>query len=149
MGDPELTKRSGAPGSSVAIRPLRVRIGYFAGITSPRRAAIFATVVCVLALSVAVPLRNYMGQRAELAEVHEQQQILADKIGELQRRRDLLSDPHHVQAQARERLRYVRPGEAPYLVQLPPGAVPTAGTGHTEAPRRLWYTELWKAINSE
>jgi len=147
MGDPGLPRRSGVPVGSVATRPLGVRIRYFVGITSPRRAAILAVVVCALALSVAVPLRNYMGQRSELAAVHEQQQILADKIGELQRRRDLLSDPQHVQAQARERLRYVRPGEAPYLVQLPPGAIAAAGTGHAEAPRQLWYTELWKSIN--
>jgi cell division protein FtsB len=147
MGDPGVIKRSGVPGSSVAARPLGVRIGYFVGITSPRRAAILAVVVCALALSVAVPLRNYVGQRSELAAVHEQQQILADKIEELQRRRDLLSDPQHVQAQARERLRYVRPGEAPYLVQLPPGAIAATGTGHAEAPRQLWYAALWKSIN--
>ncbi len=147
MGDPGLTRRSGSLGGSVATRPLGVRIGHFLGITSPRRAAMLAAVVCVLALSVAVPLRNYVGQRAELAAVHEQQHILADKIAELQRRRALLADPQHVQAQARERLRYVRPGEAPYLVQLPPGAPAAAGTGNAEAPRQLWYAELWKSIN--
>lgn len=132
---------------SVETRPLGLRIGHFVGITSPRRAAILAAVVCMLALSVAVPLRNYAGQRSELAAVYEQQHVLADKVAELQRRRDLLADPQHIQAQARERLRYVRPGEAPYLVQLPPGAIAAAGTGHAEAARQLWYAELWKSIN--
>ncbi|MDQ5856094.1 MAG: septum formation initiator family protein, partial [Actinomycetota bacterium] len=119
------------------------------GITSPRRAALLAAVVCVLALSVAVPLRNYVSQRSELAAVHEQQLIMADKVAELERRRALLSDPRHVQAQARERLRYVRPGEAPYVVQLPPGqtAAAVAGIGDTVVPRELWYGRLWKSIN--
>ncbi|HEV7453332.1 MAG TPA: septum formation initiator family protein [Pseudonocardiaceae bacterium] len=147
MGDPG-PRRVGAPGGSAATRPLGVRIGHFLGITSPRRAAILAAVVCGLALSVAVPLRNYVGQRSELAAVHEQQQILTDKVAELQRRRTLLEDTQHIQAQARERLRYVRPGEAPYLVQLPPGAIAAAGTGNAEVARQLWYAELWKSINS-
>ena len=131
------------------MRAAGVRIGYFLGITSPRRVAMLATVVCVLALSVAVPLRNYVGQRSELAAVHEQQQILAGKVAELERRRALLADPQHVEAQARERLQYVRPGEAPYVVQLPPGqtAAGFAGTGSAVVPRQLWYVELWKSIN--
>jgi cell division protein FtsB len=124
-------------------------IGSFVGITSPRRAAMLAAVVCVLALSVAVPLRNYVGQRSELAAVYEQQQVMADKVAELERRRALLADPQHLEAQARERLRYVRPGEVPYVVQLPAGgtAAGVAGTGNAVAPRQLWYAELWKSIN--
>ncbi|MGB8963138.1 MAG: septum formation initiator family protein [Pseudonocardiaceae bacterium] len=132
-------------------RPLAVRIGHTVGITSPRRAVLLAALVCVLVLSVAVPLRNYLGQRAELAAVHERQQILTDKITELERRRSLLSDPYHIETQARERLRYILPGEAPYLVQLPPGAIvagSTDGTGMVQASGQPWYGQLWKSINS-
>jgi cell division protein FtsB len=132
----------------VSPRPLGVRIGYAVGVTSPRRAALLAALVCVLMLSVSVPLRNYLGQRAELAAVYEQQHILADKIAELARRRGLLSDPAHLETQARERLRYVRPGEAPYLVQLPPGGTVAAGTGSVQASTQPWYGQLWKSINN-
>jgi cell division protein FtsB len=125
-----------------------VRIGYAVGVTSSRRAALLAALLCVLMLSVAVPLRNYVGQRAELAAVHEQQQILTDKIAELERRRGLLSDPRHIETQARERLRYVLPGEAPYLVQLPPGTIATGATGTVVASAQPWYGQLWKTINS-
>jgi cell division protein FtsB len=121
------------------------------GITTGRRAALLAALVCVLMLSVSVPLRNYVGQRAELAAVYEQQQILADKIAELERRRGLLADPQHIETQARERLRYVLPGEAPYLVQLPPGTVATdsaGGTGTVHSSVQPWYGQLWKSINS-
>jgi cell division protein FtsB len=108
-----------------------------------------AVVVCVLVLSMAVPLRNYLGQRAELAAVHEQQHILADKISELERRRGLLTDPAYTETQARERLRYVHPGEIPYLVQLPPGGTvaTTTTVGGVQAPQQLWYDQLWKSIN--
>jgi cell division protein FtsB len=125
-----------------------VRIGYALGVTSPRRAALLAALVCVLVLSVAVPLRNYLGQRAELAAVYEQQHILADKIAELARRRGLLADPEHVETQARERLRYVLPGEAPYLVQLPPGTTVAVGTGGVQASTQPWYGQLWKSISN-
>ncbi|PZS40472.1 MAG: hypothetical protein DLM62_02710 [Pseudonocardiales bacterium] len=151
MGGAGPTRRSGMSQDTMAPRPLATRIGYAAGITTGRRAALLAALVCVLMLSVAVPLRNYVGQRAELAAVYEQQHILADKIAELERRRGLLADPQHIETQARERLRYVLPGEAPYLVQLPPGTIAAGGAGGTgtigsSAPP--WYGQLWKSINS-
>jgi hypothetical protein len=43
-------------------------------------------------------------------------------------------------------LRYVRPGEAPYVVQLPPGQT-AAAVADTVVPRELWYGRLWKSIN--
>ena len=122
-----------------------VRIGHALGVTSPRRAAVLAVVVGAMALSVAVPLRNYVSQRSELATVHEQQQIRADQVVELERRRALLADPRHIEAQARERLRYVRPGETPYVVQLPappPGPSP-GGAGNSDGP---WFKRLWESI---
>ncbi|MGH3788185.1 MAG: FtsB family cell division protein [Pseudonocardiaceae bacterium] len=146
MGDAGPIGGNGTPARSVPTHPLAVRLGSAMGITSPRRAALLAVVVCVLVLSVAVPLRNYVGQRAELATVYGQQHILADKIAELERRRDLLADPQQVETQARERLRYVHPGEIPYLVQLPPGMA-AADAGRVQAPKQPWYSGLWKSIN--
>jgi cell division protein FtsB len=137
----------GAPSDRAPIRPLGVRIGYAVGVTSGRRAALLAAVICVLILSVAVPLRNYVSQRAELSAVYEQQHMLAEKIAELERRRVLLADPEHIETQARERLRYVRPGEAPYLVQLPPGAA-AAVAGGVQASAPTWSTQLWNSINN-
>ena len=46
------------------------------GLSSTKRAAVLAVVVCALALTVAVPLRNYVAQRQELAAVTEQQREL-------------------------------------------------------------------------
>ncbi|MGQ0775719.1 MAG: FtsB family cell division protein [Pseudonocardiales bacterium] len=118
--------------------------GHAFGITSPRRAAMLALVVCALMLSVAVPLRNYVSQRNELAAVHEQQEILTDQVAELERRRALLADPRHIEAQARERLRYVQPGQTPYVVQLPASATEPS-TGDV-APDESWFTRLWESI---
>lgn len=145
-----MARPQGGPGRSVRPRPLGVRIGDALGVTSSRRAALLGAVVCVLVLSVTVPLRNYLGQRAELAGVEAQQHILVDRVAELERRRSLLADPDNVQTQARERLRYVFPGETPYVVQLPgqlPQGVPDAGNSTIKAPPQLWYSQLWKSVN--
>jgi len=113
------------------------------GLSSTRRAALLAVVVCALALSVAVPLRNYVLQRQELAAVTERQRVLAEEVARLTLDRDRLADPAETQAQARTRLGYVNPGEIPYVVQLP-GQV---GTGRVaELGDAPWYARLWSEV---
>jgi cell division protein FtsB len=114
------------------------------GVSSTRRAAVLALVICALALTVAVPLRNYVAQRQELAAVTKQQQALAAEVDELSRERARLSDPAEVEAQARTRLGYVLPGEVPYVVQLPTAPNPAAADeGRAGTP---WYQRLWREV---
>jgi len=123
--------RPGRPGETRdGSRPVRGRggSGWKFGPASTRRAVILALVVCALALSVAVPLRNYLGQRSELAEMQQQQQRLREQVDELERRKAELQDPAQVEAEARRRLRYVHPGETPYIVQLPEASPPPTPT---------------------
>jgi cell division protein FtsB len=113
------------------------------GLSSTRRAAILALVVCALALTIVVPLRNYVSQRQELASVTQRQEALASDVAELQAERARLSDPAEVEAQARSRLGYVAPGEVPYVVQLP--TPPTAATAPAGGGA-LWYRTLWRQV---
>jgi cell division protein FtsB len=114
------------------------------GLSSTRRAAVLALVVCALALTVAVPLRNYVAQRQELAAVTKQQQALSAEVDELSKERARLSDPAEVAAQARTRLGYVMPGEVPYVVQLPSGPGQGGlGEGGDGTP---WYHQLWREV---
>ncbi|MPZ64424.1 MAG: septum formation initiator family protein [Pseudonocardiaceae bacterium] len=135
---------------SPVMRPgLLLRLGRAVGVTSTRRAAILAMVVFALGLSVAVPLQNYLGQRADIAEARARQEVLTDQVAELQRRRELLSDPNHTEAQARERLRYVYPGDTPYVVQLPRSPTAAADPEQALEPREPWYTRLWHSITGD
>ncbi|MQA15013.1 MAG: septum formation initiator family protein [Pseudonocardiaceae bacterium] len=130
------------------VRPppgLSLRVGRTLGVTSARRAAILAVVVVALALSVAAPLQNYLGQRADIAEARAERDALGHQVTELQRHVELLEDPHHTEAQARERLRYVYPGETPYVVQLPQRD-PAAPPEQDAEPGDPWYTRLWHSI---
>ncbi len=113
------------------------------GLSSTRRAAILALVVCVLALTVVVPLRNYVSQREELATTTQRQQALAAEVAALQAERARLSDPAEVEAQARSRLGYVLPGEVPYVVQLPSSPTTQAKQAGGGA---LWYRTLWRQV---
>jgi cell division protein FtsB len=114
------------------------------GLSSTKRAAVLALVVCALALTVAVPLRNYVAQRQELAAVSEQQRVLAAEVASLQRERARLADPAEIEAQARSRLGYVMPGEVPYVVQLPVAPGPDPATG--AAAGVPWYRVLWHEV---
>jgi cell division protein FtsB len=115
------------------------------GVSSTRRAAVLALVVCALALTVAVPLRNFLAQRQELSALQATQRQLTVQVDELTKRRDQLRDPAQVQAEARERLGYVRPGEIPYIVQLP-GDLPEPSAGQHVPARSPWFEQLWSDV---
>jgi hypothetical protein len=94
-----------------------------------------------------VPLRNYVSQRHELAAVAEQQRRLDVDAAALRGERAAMDDPAHVEALARARLGYARPGETPYRVELPGDAAnqPSSGGGAALAPSEAdlpWYTRV-------
>jgi cell division protein FtsB len=118
------------------------------GLSTTRRAAMFAIVVCALALSVAVPLRTYLGQRDEVAVQQRRQAELRAQVEQLEARKAQLEDPAQVEAEARRRLRYVMPGETPYVVELP-GDHDTNGQGQPaqrSPQQQSWYETLWNAV---
>jgi cell division protein FtsB len=136
--EPQLTRARSRAGTVVAAT------GGFLGVSSTRRAAVLAVVVCALALTVTVPLRNYVAQRQELAAVTEQQRVLAAEVESLATERARLSDPAVIAAEARSRLGYVAPGETPYVVQLPQG--PDEAAAAVPAGGEPWYQRLWRDV---
>ncbi|GAA3577290.1 hypothetical protein GCM10022222_72510 [Amycolatopsis ultiminotia] len=119
------------------------------GMSTTRRAAVVAIVVCALAFTVAVPLRTYLSQRSEVREQEAQQAQLQQEVAQLQDRKNQLGDPAQIEAEARRRLRYVKPGETPYIVQLPEDqpAAPPQQTGPQEVPEGSWYENLWNQVS--
>lgn len=123
-------------------------------LSSTRRAAVLALLVCAMALSVAVPLRTYWGQRQELAAQQRQRAELSQQVGQLQQRHAQLSDPVHVQAEVRRRLGYVRPGETPYIVEAPPAQpqqpppfdLDRGDAGVPQQGELPWYERLWTTL---
>ena len=140
---------SGTAAAAARARRAAQATGGALGLSTARRAAVLAVVVCAVALTVAVPLRNYVTQRHELAAVAAEQERLAGDVRSLTDERAALRDPAHVEALARERLGYARPGEVPYRVQLPGDAGrrdprdtdPRAGLPPEEA-ELPWYARV-------
>ena len=117
--------------------------------SAARRAAILAAVVCVLTLTIAGPVRTYFAQRTEMKQLSASEEMLRAEIAELEEQKAKLADPVYIAAQARERLGFVKPGDIPYQVQLPPGAaVPGEPAQEVAAARagQPWYTSLWHTI---
>ncbi len=136
--EPRLTRTRSRAGSDVAAT------GGFLGVSSTRRAAVLAVVVCAIALTVSVPLRNYVAQQQELAAVTAQQQALQREVDALAAEQARLADPAVVAAEARSRLGYASPGEIPYVVQLPQGpAEPEVADRFRDQP---WYDRLWREV---
>lgn len=115
---------------------------------STGRALILAVVVLVLALTLAVPLRTYMTQRGEAERVAAHRVELERQLHELRILEERYSDPAYIEAQARERLRFVQPGDTPYQVQLPGDyKEPKSPEEKAEKLPGPWYRDLWKTIS--
>ncbi|MGW0520623.1 FtsB family cell division protein [Crossiella sp. NPDC003009] len=116
-------------------------------LSSTRRAALLAIIACALTLSIAVPLRNYWSQKSEMQAEIEKVRQLNEQAKQLEERKTQLSDPTQIEAEARRRLRYVRPGETPYVVQLPQPATPAAPEESEQRKSdKPWYDQLWESI---
>lgn len=113
-------------------------------LSSTPRAALLAILVCALALSVSVPLRTYLSQRAELSATEHQRAELNKQVQQLRARNTQLSDPAEVEAEARSRLGYVRPGETPYVVDVPPPPAPPPPA--PKAKDNPWYQQFWQSV---
>ncbi|WP_328305343.1 FtsB family cell division protein [Actinomycetospora sp. NBC_00405] len=141
---------SGPAAAAARARRAAAATGGALGLSTARRAAVLAVVVCALALTVAVPLRNYVTQRHEIAAVAAEQERLARDVATLTDERAALRDPAHIEALARERLGYARPGEVPYRVELPgdanaPRDPRDAGSGAELPPAEAdlpWYARV-------
>lgn len=110
-----------------------------------------ALVVCMLAISLAYPLREYLAQRGDIRDLQEQVGEQRTRVEALEKAKARWQDPAYVEAQARERLRYVMPGETAYVVleadEAPPqdGVVTRAPADAEHAP---WYADVWRSVEA-
>jgi len=107
------------------------------------RAAVLALVLVVLVISFALPLRSWFSQRGELDGLRDD--IAADRqsISELERQLERWDDPTYVEAQARERLRWVKPGDIGFIVIGDDPAVPETAE---EIDAGVWWQRLWSTV---
>ena len=112
-----------------------------------RQVAALGLVLCAVALTLAYPLRNYLAQREALAQVTSQQQALEKQISDLQAQQAALSDPDYIAAQAKERLRYVSPGDTVYRIVLPAGTGKSDDKAAATPDPQPWYSNMWDTLS--
>lgn len=136
---PAAARRAAATGATK--RTVATRPRAFTG-----RAIVLITVLVALALAYTYPVRVYLAQESQIAQMQAAQAAQQAKIKGLTEEVDKWQDDEYVRIQARDRLSYVRPGEVPLLVFFDSaGAARDAGTAPVAAADR-WYETLWGSV---
>lgn len=137
------TSRTATPVRPVAGRPKRAPGIPRRSLLTPRAAVL--TLLCLgLLASAALPLREYIAQRQDIAALEQQQSEARERIAALEAERERLKDPAYVAAEARRRLHFVLPGETAYVVLAPEEvAAPATPAKSKQAP---WYSQVWGSV---
>ena len=99
-------------------------------------------VVVTLLVSAALPLRELVRQRGQIAELAQSNAEARVRVGELEAERARQQDPAHVRAEARRRLHFVMPGETMYVLLEP---TPAAEAQDGDGP---WWSQLWSSVET-
>ncbi|GGM04939.1 hypothetical protein GCM10010129_55650 [Streptomyces fumigatiscleroticus] len=109
------------------------------------RAALLAMVFCTLIVALAYPIRQYVSQRAEIADLEREKQQARQRVEQLRDLKARWQDDAYAEQQIRQRLHYVMPGETGFIV-IDPAAVKQSHAGRGAADRP-WYTNVWDGVD--
>ncbi|MER5198766.1 FtsB family cell division protein [Streptomyces sp. NPDC002755] len=109
------------------------------------RAALLALVLCTLIVALAYPMRQYVSQRADIADLEREKQQAAERVEQLRDLKARWQDDAYAEQQIRQRLHYVLPGETGFVVIDPDAAKQSrADLGATDRP---WYSNVWDGVD--
>jgi cell division protein FtsB len=109
------------------------------------RAALLGVTLLALAGALAVPGRQYLDQRSDIATLRDKAAAQEKDVREMQAELERWKDPAYVRQQAREKLHFVNPGDTGFQVVPAPAAAPAPGTSHGR-PAGLWQERLWESV---
>ena len=129
-------RRPAKPGSA-ARAPERGRL------TS--RTAVLAVVLCAIAMSLAYPVREYIGQRRQIDQLEAQPQSIAAQLSKLEKEHRQLTSNAYVEQQARDRLHMCSPKQKCYVI-INPKPPPAKAAAAAHVPGTPWYQRLWGSV---
>jgi len=109
------------------------------------RAVILAAVLGMVVLTLAVPLRELVAQRAEINALRADNDDTQARVDELTVREERLQDAAYVTSLIRERLHYVLPGQVGYVV-LDPQEAPAPVSSSAPKTATPWYSTVWQSV---
>jgi cell division protein FtsB len=110
------------------------------------RAAILAAVLAIIALTLAVPIRNWFAQRAEIAALEADLEGTQQRVADLLIQKERWEDPAFIAAEARKRLHFVLPGETGYVTIGTEGIGTVEQDDSTAEPAMAWFDALQTAL---
>ncbi|WP_435612084.1 FtsB family cell division protein [Streptomyces sp. bgisy159] len=109
------------------------------------RAALLALVLCSLIVALAYPMRQYVSQRAEIADLERERQAAEDRVERLRDLKARWQDDAYAEQQIRLRLHYVLPGETGFVMTDPDAA--RRARADQGAADRPWYSNVWDGVD--
>lgn len=109
------------------------------------RAVVLLVVVAALALTIALPLREWVSQRMEINRLEQSVTDAQARVQELTDEQARWQDPAYVEAQARSRLHFVMPGEIGYVVI---GAESVPDQVGTQEQQTSWWSGMWDSVRA-
>ncbi|MFZ0322910.1 MAG: septum formation initiator family protein [Actinomycetes bacterium] len=114
------------------------------------RAVVLLLVLAALVTTLAFPLREYIQQQSQIRALEQQVSITGERVTSLRHQRAQWQDPAFIEAQARDRLHFVFPGEIGYVV-LSPQDVREARKpviAKQQPVRQAWYDTFWSSVQA-
>lgn len=118
---------------------------------TPRRWVALGSVMLLLLLMLGPTGKSWYDQRQRLGELDDKVSAQEANVAQLKREKQLWETDEYVEAQARKRLKFVKPGERTYTVVDPeataPDVDPETGTvqGTTSQP---WYDQVSSSVGT-
>ena len=116
---------------------------------SARAGAALGVLVVLIAI-LAIPFKEWITQRARISDLESQLAWHTQRVTELEQSLSRWDDPAYIEAQARARLHYVKPGEVGYVVlaeeeTTAPETTPTRPMA--QAPKGgPWWSAVWSTV---
>ena len=109
------------------------------------RAALLVLVLCSLIVALAYPIRQYVSQRADIADMERERDQARQRVEQLRDLKARWQDDAYAEQQIRLRLHYVMPGETGFTVVDPDAAKQSrADLGAADRP---WYANVWDGVD--
>jgi cell division protein FtsB len=115
-------------------------------VSTTGRLAVLVAVIVLLGTTLSVPIRNWFGQRAQIAALEAELESLTLSVAELEILKERWEDPAFISAEARRRLHFVYPGEVGFIT------IGETVTTESEGPQPLaehpWHITLWQTVEA-
>jgi cell division protein FtsL len=142
--------RTGARRPASAARPRESATAEATKGTVWWRWVVLAGLVVVLLVTVVPTARNLARQNAEIDALRDKIVSQQQQLAELKAEEERWADPAYVEQQARQRLKYVKPGDRSYTVIDATDHPATTPAVSVAAPRAdasaPWYGRIWQSV---